>query len=46
MDSGFYPVERNLIEGISHSKDAVLLVDIGGGHGRDLQEFRCGVTWD
>lgn len=46
MDSGFYPVERNLIEGISHSKDAVLLADIGGGHGRDLQEFRCGVTSD
>ena len=41
MDSGFYPVEKNLIEGISLSEDAVLLVDIGGGHGRDLQEFRC-----
>jgi len=29
-----------VIEGFHHSEDAVLLVDIGGGRGHDLQAFR------
>ena len=44
MDHGFYPVQKNLVEGLDTSDDAVLLVDVGGGHGHDIQEFRYGVT--
>jgi hypothetical protein len=40
MDSNFYPVQEQLIHGMDTSKDAVLLVDIGGGYGHDIQEFR------
>ncbi|KAI4642224.1 hypothetical protein J4E93_007368 [Alternaria ventricosa] len=40
MDSNFYPVQEQLIDGMANSKDAVLLVDIGGGYGQDIQEFR------
>ncbi|KAI4951287.1 hypothetical protein J4E91_003996 [Alternaria rosae] len=36
----FYPVQEQLIDGMDNSKDAVLLVDIGGGYGHDVQEFR------
>lgn len=39
MDHGFYPVEENLAKGVSGEEDAVLLVDVGGGTGRNLQEF-------
>ena len=39
MDHGFYPVEENLGEGVSGEDDAVLLVDVGGGTGQNLQEF-------
>ena len=40
MEDGFYPVVENLAEGVSGEEDAVLLVDIGGGTGQNLQEFR------
>ncbi|KAF9696734.1 hypothetical protein EKO04_005172 [Ascochyta lentis] len=41
MDHNFYPVEQRLINGIDTSSDAVLLVDVGGGLGHDLEEFRA-----
>ncbi|KAK4232773.1 hypothetical protein C8A03DRAFT_39595 [Achaetomium macrosporum] len=40
MDRGFYPVEERLIQGARQSPDAPFLVDIGGGVGHDLDEFR------
>ena len=40
MDKGFYPVRERLIEGFDSAPDAALLVDIGGGLGHDLDEFR------
>ena len=39
MDANFYPVQTNLIDGARTEKDAVFLVDIGGGKGHDLQEL-------
>ena len=39
MDPGFYPLEKNLIEGTEIQDNAVFLVDIGGGKGHDLQEL-------
>ncbi|KAK0513545.1 hypothetical protein JMJ35_003909 [Cladonia borealis] len=39
MDHGFYPVEDNLAGGVSGEEEAVLLVDVGGGTGTNLQEF-------
>ena len=36
MDHGFYPVEERLAEGVSGEEDAVLLVDVGGGTGKNL----------
>ena len=41
-DHGFYPVEEKLGKDLSEDKDAVLLVDIGGGLGHDLEDFRAG----
>lgn len=38
MDTGFYPVQERLVQGMAES-DATLLVDIGGSLGHDLQEF-------
>ncbi len=38
MDPDFYPVQERLLPGLS--PDDVLLVDIGGGLGHDLDEFR------
>ncbi|KAL1793217.1 hypothetical protein ACET3X_008199 [Alternaria dauci] len=40
MDSNFYPVQERLIDDMDTSKDAALLVDIGGGYGHDIQEFK------
>lgn len=40
MDPDFYPVRERLLEGLDGAEDAVLLVDIGGGLGHDLAEFR------
>ena len=40
MDAGFYPLEERLISGCRDRKEDVLLVDVGGGLGHDLQELR------
>lgn len=40
MDKGFYPVQERLVDGFDNASDAALLVDIGGGLGHDLDEFR------
>ncbi|AEO63824.1 uncharacterized protein THITE_2039657, partial [Thermothielavioides terrestris NRRL 8126] len=40
MDPGFYPVEERLIQGAKTDADAAFLVDIAGGVGHDLDEFR------
>jgi len=34
-----YPVEENLLLGLDPSPNAVLLIDIGGGRGHDLEKF-------
>ncbi|EED22504.1 O-methyltransferase, putative [Talaromyces stipitatus ATCC 10500] len=39
MDRDFYPVENALLNLVKPGPNAVLLVDIGGGFGHDLQEF-------
>lgn len=38
MDPGFYPVQKNLIDGFDKDSGA-MLVDIGGSIGHDIQEF-------
>jgi hypothetical protein len=38
-DDGFYPVTERLIDGFDASKNEVLLVDVGGGRGHDVQLF-------
>ncbi len=40
MDEGLYPVKERLIEGAQAGPDAPFLVDIAGGVGHDLDEFR------
>ncbi|KAI8300769.1 O-methyltransferase mpaG [Colletotrichum sp. SAR11_240] len=40
MDKGFYPVKERLLDGFDHSEDGVLLVDVGGSFGHDIDEFR------
>ncbi|KAI2604697.1 putative O-methyltransferase [Hypoxylon sp. NC1633] len=42
VDPGFYPVFERLVEGFDTKSgtDGVLLVDVGGGRGQDLQELR------
>lgn len=40
MDPGFYPVQDKLIEGAKTGKDDVLIVDVGGNKGHDLEEFK------
>ena len=35
-----YPVERELVDGLSDNEDAVLLVDVGGGLGQDISTLR------
>lgn len=40
LDPGFYPVDERLGEGMRHGADEVLLVDVGGGLGHDLQMLR------
>ncbi|CAG9949240.1 unnamed protein product [Clonostachys rosea f. rosea IK726] len=39
MAPGFFPVKERLIDGLDMSEDPVLLVDIGGSVGHDLEEF-------
>lgn len=40
MDAGFYPVAERLVAGCREGDGEVLLVDVGGGLGHDLEEFR------
>lgn len=40
LDPGFYPVEERLGEGVREGEDEVLLVDVGGGLGHDLEMLR------
>ncbi|PYI01158.1 S-adenosyl-L-methionine-dependent methyltransferase [Aspergillus sclerotiicarbonarius CBS 121057] len=40
MDPGFYPVER-LTHPSNHTDSGILIVDVGGGKGHDLNEFRA-----
>ncbi|OQE29095.1 hypothetical protein PENFLA_c004G01297 [Penicillium flavigenum] len=40
MDPGFYPVQEQLIDGVTIGEDNVLLVDVGGSFGHDLSDFR------
>lgn len=40
MDPDFYPVEERLGKGFSKEENAVMLVDVGGGMGHDLEEFQ------
>ena len=37
VDPGFYPVEERLGNGMKQGADEVLLVDVGGGLGHDLE---------
>jgi hypothetical protein len=38
-NTGFYPVSERLISGFDSSHSDVLLVDVGGGYGHDLELF-------
>ncbi len=40
VDAGFYPISDRLVQGFDSSLDDVLLVDVGGGMGHDLQELK------
>ncbi|OQE47057.1 hypothetical protein PENCOP_c001G01827 [Penicillium coprophilum] len=40
VDPGFYPVQEQLVDGVTIGKDDVLLVDVGGSFGHDLSDFR------
>ncbi|ESZ92256.1 o-methyltransferase [Sclerotinia borealis F-4128] len=40
MDASVYPVKERLLKGLKTDEKAVLLVDVGGGIGRDVSEFR------
>lgn len=47
MDPGFYPVEERLVQGLRHKGDAAAFVDVGGGDGHALAEFKDKVpTWN
>ena len=37
VDPGFYPVQERLIQGMKSGSNEVLLVDVGGGLGHDLE---------
>ncbi|KAJ5587182.1 uncharacterized protein N7459_002947 [Penicillium hispanicum] len=39
MDAGFYPVQERLIKGTKTGENEVLIVDVGGNKGHDLEEF-------
>ena len=36
----FFPLERELVTGFSTEDNAVMLVDIGGGYGHEIQEIK------
>ena len=40
MDDGFYPAAERLFDGCKTGSDEVVLVDVGGGLGHDLEELR------
>ncbi|KAM5382706.1 hypothetical protein ACJZ2D_002289 [Fusarium nematophilum] len=40
MDVGFFPVQEKLIDGFEQTDNAVLLVEVGGSFGHDIEEFR------
>ena len=40
MDDGFYPVRQRLTGSVTLDKESILLVDVGGGLGHDLAEFK------
>lgn len=40
MDPSIYPVQENLINGAEAGSDAQFLVDVAGGLGHDLTEFK------
>lgn len=40
MDHGFYPVQKQLIDGVVIKDQDVSLVDVGGSFGHDLEDFR------
>ncbi len=40
MDEGFYPVQERLIRGLDVEGDSSALIDVGGGLGLCLEEFR------
>ena len=40
MDADFYPVEEHLTRGCKEGDGEVLLVDVGGGLGHDLEQLR------
>ncbi|OLN83353.1 Demethylsterigmatocystin 6-O-methyltransferase 3 [Colletotrichum chlorophyti] len=40
MDEGVFPVKKRLIDGFDQAGSGVLLVDIGGSFGHDIDEFR------
>jgi len=39
MDPYYYPVEERLAKGLKSDEDAVLLIDVGGSYGHDLEQF-------
>ena len=41
MDPEFYTVGERLGQGLREDEDAVLIVNVGGGLGHDLEEFRA-----
>ncbi len=41
MDAEFYPFKERLISGCRDGEGEVLLIDVGGGLGHDLEEFRA-----
>ena len=43
MDTNFYPVREQLLAGALNGPEDVLLVDVGGNKGHDLEEFRTKV---
>ncbi|KAL9615785.1 MAG: hypothetical protein Q9160_009259, partial [Pyrenula sp. 1 TL-2023] len=40
MDPDFYPVKERLINGCLQGEHEILVVDVGGGLGHDLEEFK------
>lgn len=40
-EPGFYPVDLRLGKEVKTHADAVLLVDVGGGLGHDLEDFKA-----